>query len=51
MTAAQLLAEVQTEFEKELQTKTSWGRNELMLMYERCEVTVLARYTPAITPA
>lgn len=40
----ELLAFVGEEFEKLLQTKTSWGRNEVMSLFYKAWVLGLSRY-------
>lgn len=39
-----LLETVQEEFENMLTTKTSWGRNELLIAFERAKVKALLRF-------
>ena len=44
MTNAQLLQAVQEEFEKIINTKTGWGKNELMLAFEQAKTNALLRF-------
>ena len=44
MTLEQLLAAVQEEFDKELATKTAWGRNEVRQAFERAKSAALIRF-------
>ena len=41
-TVEQFLQKLQEAFEKRLQAKTSWGRNDLLLEFERAKVEVLS---------
>ena len=43
MTTTKVLTLIQEEFEKLLTSKTSWGRNELLLAFEKAKVAALAR--------
>ncbi len=39
-----LLVYVREEFEKLLSTKTGWGRNEVMMLFDKAWVFGMARY-------
>jgi hypothetical protein len=41
MDPADLLKEVQTEFFNRLQEKTNWGRNDIKILYNESEISVL----------
>lgn len=43
-TKRQILADIQTEFKTLLQTKTSWGKNDVFVLYLQAQTTVLAKY-------
>jgi hypothetical protein len=38
----EILAEIQILFETRLQSKTGWGKNEVLEMYKSCVIEVLA---------
>ena len=44
LTAEEFLKVLQEEFEKALTTKTNWGRNDLLLAYERAKTAALAKF-------
>jgi hypothetical protein len=41
---SQVLQAVQEEFEKLLKEKTSWGRNDLLLVFEKAKTNALLRF-------
>ena len=43
-TPQQILQAVQEEFELLLKEKTSWGRNDLLLVFEKAKVAALLRF-------
>ena len=43
---SQVLLEAQDEFIKLLQAKNSWGKNEVVALYQQAQINVLRRYLP-----
>lgn len=43
ITAEEFIKLLSEEFEKRLQAKTSWGRNDLLLEFEKAKVSTLSR--------
>lgn len=41
--AEELLEDLQTEFERLLSAKNSWGKNELLLVFEKAKVAALLK--------
>jgi hypothetical protein len=44
MNVEQFMAALEDEFHKQIQAKNSWGKNELMLAFEKAKVAALLRF-------
>ena len=43
-TPQELLAAIQEAFQKQLEAKTNWGRNEVLVAFERAKSEALVRF-------
>jgi len=51
MTLQEFIAAQKEELQKELMTKTGWGRVEVAAVFERATTQALLRFSTGITPA
>ena len=42
MKTKEIIFEIKTRFEKALQAKTGWGKNEIMVLYDNIVIEVLS---------